>query len=209
VTLAQSLLGFTLLAAVVAVTPGLDTVLVLRQALRAGRRPAFAAAAGICLGALVWGIAAAAGVAALFVASRLAYTGLRWAGVAFLLYLAWSYLRAAVRGDVAHADLTAGAVDSVREAFVKGLLTDLLNPKMAVFYLTVLPLFLPAGYAPVLAGAILAGVHALVAFGWFTVIILTAHAVRGFLTSRRGARVIDGAAGVAMLGFGLVLGLER
>jgi len=138
-----------------------------------------------------------------------AYTALRWAGVAFLLYLAWSYLRAAFRGGPAHTDLGPGGVDTPREAFVKGLLTDLLNPKMAVFYLTVLPLFLPAGYPPVLAGALLAGVHVLVAFAWFTVIILSAHAVRGFLTSRRGARTIDGAAGVAMLGFGLVLGLER
>ncbi|HEY3410459.1 MAG TPA: LysE family translocator, partial [Propionicimonas sp.] len=160
-------------------------------------------------GALVWGVAAAAGVAALFIASQVAYAALRWAGVAFLLYLAWSYLRAAFRGEAAHADLASGSVDSPREAFVKGMLTDLLNPKMAVFYLTVLPLFLPAGYAPVLAGAVLAGVHAMVAFCWFTVIILSAHAVRGFLTSRRGARVIDGAAGAAMLGFGLVLGLER
>jgi threonine/homoserine/homoserine lactone efflux protein len=209
VTLAQSLLGFTLLAAVVAVTPGLDTVLVLRQALRSGRRTAFAAAAGIGLGALVWGVAAAAGIAALFVASQVAYTALRWAGVAFLLYLAWSYLRAAVRGGTVHTDFTSGAVDAPREAFVKGLLTDLLNPKMAVFYLTVLPLFLPAGYPPVLAGGVLAGVHVLVAFAWFTIIILSAHAIRGFLTSRRGARVIDGTAGVAMLGFGLVLGLER
>jgi threonine/homoserine/homoserine lactone efflux protein len=209
VTLTQSLLGFTLLAAVVAVTPGLDTVLVLRQALRSGRRSAFAAAAGICLGALVWGIAAAAGVAALFLASQVAYAALRWAGVAFLLYLAWSYLRAAFRGEAGHTDLASGSVDSPREAFVKGMLTDLLNPKMAVFYLTVLPLFLPSGYAPVLAGAMLAGVHALVAFCWFTVIIFSAQAVRGFLTSRRGARVIDGAAGAAMLGFGLVLGLER
>ncbi|MCC6496339.1 MAG: LysE family translocator [Propionibacteriaceae bacterium] len=208
-TLAQSLLGFTLLAAVVAVTPGLDTVFVLRQALRGSRRTAFAAAAGIGLGALLWGIAAAAGVAALFVASQVAYTVLRWAGVAFLLYLAWGYLRSAVRGGVPHTDLASGAPDTAREAFIKGLLTDLLNPKMAVFYLTVLPLFLPTGYAPVLAGAILAGVHVLVAFAWFTVVILGAHAVRGFLTSRRGARVIDGAAGVAMLGFGLVLGLER
>jgi threonine/homoserine/homoserine lactone efflux protein len=208
-TLLQSLVGFTLLAAVVTVTPGLDTVLVLRQALRSGRRPAFAAAAGICVGALVWGIAAAAGVAALFVASQVAYAALRWAGVVFLLYLAWSYLRAAVSGGGAHTDFASGSVDTPREAFVKGMLTDLLNPKMAVFYLTVLPLFLPAGYAPVVAGAVLAGVHALVAFAWFTVIILSAHAVRGFLTSRRGARVIDGSAGVAMLGFGLVLGLER
>ncbi len=208
-TLAQSLLGFTALAAVVTITPGLDTILVLRQALRAGRGSAFAAAAGICLGALVWGIGAAAGVAALFVASQVAYLALRWAGVAFLAYLAWTYLRAAWRGEASIADLDAGGLDTVREAFVKGLLTDLLNPKMAVFYLTVLPLFLPSGYPPVASGALLAGVHAAVAMMWFTVVILAAQRVRGFLTSRRGTRVIDGAAGAAMLGFGLALGLER
>ncbi len=208
-TLSQALLGFTLLAVVVTVTPGLDTVLVLRQALRGGRRTAFAAAAGICLGALLWGLAAAAGVAALFVASATAYAVLRWAGVVFLLYLAWGYLRSAWRGGHPRTELAAGGADSAREAFAKGLLTDLLNPKMAVFYLTVLPLFLPSGHAPVLVGGLLAGVHALVAFAWFTVITLGAHAVRGFLTSRRGARAIDGAAGMAMLGFGLALGLER
>lgn len=207
-TLAESLLGFTLLAAVVAVTPGLDTVLVLRQALRGGRREAFAAAAGIGLGALLWGIGAAAGVAALFLASQLAYQGLRWAGVAFLIYLAFTYLRAAWRGEAAARDLGVGGVDTAREAFVRGLLTDLLNPKMAVFYLTVLPLFLPAGYPPALAGAMLAAVHVLVAFVWFTVVILGANAVRGFLASRRGTRIVDGTAGVAMLGFGVALGLE-
>lgn len=208
-TLAQSLLGFALLAAVVTVTPGLDTVFVLRQALRGGRRTAFAAAAGIGLGALVWGIAAAAGVAALLVASELAYTALRWAGVAFLVYLAFTYLRSAVRGDLPHADLATGAADSPRQAFAKGMLTDLLNPKVGVFYLTVLPLFLPAGYPPVAVGALLAGVHVLMGMAWFTMVILGAHAVRGFLTSRRGGRVVDGVAGLAMLGFGVALGVER
>lgn len=208
-TLAQSLLGFTLLAAVVTVTPGLDTVFVLRQALRGGRRTAFAAAAGIGAGALIWGVAAAAGVAALLVASQIAYTVLRWAGVAFLAFLAFTYLRSAVRGNAPHADLGAAAADSPREAFVKGALTDLLNPKVGVFYLTVLPLFLPAGYPPVAVGALLAGVHVLMGMAWFTVVILGAHAFRGFLAGRRGGRAVDGVAGLAMLGFGVALGLER
>lgn len=207
-TLVQSLLGFGLLAAVVTITPGLDTVLVLRQAIRGRRQVAFAAAAGICLGTLVWGVAAATGLGALLVASEAARTVLTWAGVAFLLYLAAGYLRAAFRGDP-HSDLTADVPDTVREALAKGLLTNLLNPKVAVFYVTVLPLFLPAGHAPALVGAALAGVHALLGIVWFTVVILGAHAVRGFLAGRRGGRVVDGAAGVAMLGFALVLGLER
>jgi len=209
VTLTQSLIGFGLLALVVTITPGLDTVLVLRQALRGRRVVAFASATGICLGTLVWGVAAATGLGALFVASEIARTVLRWAGVAFLVYLAFGYLRAAFRGD-SHLEQAATATpDTAREALVKGLLTNLLNPKVAVFYVTVLPLFLPAGYAPALVGAALAGIHAVLGIVWFTVIVLTAHAVRGFLTTRRGARVIDGTAGVAMLGFGVVLGLEH
>jgi threonine/homoserine/homoserine lactone efflux protein len=208
-TVAQSLLGFTLLALVVALTPGLDTIFVLRQALRGGRRTAFAAAAGIGVGALIWGMAAAAGVAALFVASQAAYTALRWAGVGFLIYLAWGYLRSAWRGQGVAAELSGGEVDGAARAFAKGLLTDLLNPKMAVFYLTVLPLFLPAGVPPVVSGMMLASLHVAVAMAWFTVVIGAAHRVRGFLASRRGTRVVDGTAGLAMLGFGVALGLER
>ena len=208
-TLAQSLLGFTALATIVVVTPGLDTIFVLRQALRSGRRVAFSGAAGICLGALLWGIGAAAGVAALFVASQLAYAALRWAGVAFLAYLGFSYLRSAWRGPAQPEQLTSGESLTAGRAFVTGMLTDLLNPKMAVFYLTVLPLFLPAGYPPALAGALLAGVHAVVGMIWFAVVIFAAAAMRGILSRRRSGRVIDATAGVAMLGFGLALGLER
>jgi threonine/homoserine/homoserine lactone efflux protein len=78
-----------------------------------------------------------------------------------------------------------------------------------VFYLTVLPLFLPAGYPPALAGAMLALLHAIIGMVWFVVVILAARSVRGFLNSRRGVRVVDGTAGAAMLGFAVALGVER
>jgi threonine/homoserine/homoserine lactone efflux protein len=87
--------------------------------------------------------------------------------------------------------------------------TTLTNPKMAVFYLTVLPLFLPSGYPPALAGALLALLHAIIGMAWFVVVIIAARSVRGFLNSRRGVRVVDGTAGVAMLGFAVALGVER
>ena len=205
--LAASVLSFSLMAAVVVLTPGLDVMLVLRQALRGDRRVALATAAGICLGALGWGVAASAGLSALFLASELAYTLLRWAGVAYLGYLAWSYLRSAWRPQV-QVDIPTSAPQSAGEAFLTGLLTDLLNPKMAVFYLTVLPLFLPRGYDPILFGSLLAGIHALEAMVWFVVLILGAQAVKGFLGSRRGVRLVDGLAGTAMLGFSMGLALE-
>ncbi|MEA4943502.1 MAG: LysE family translocator [Propionicimonas sp.] len=209
-TLWQAVLGFAVMAAVVTVTPGLDTVLVLRQALRDRRQVAFATALGITVGALLWGFAAAAGLAALFVASEVAFNVLRVAGVGYLVWVAWGYLRAAVRGERAAVQVEAPAVRmGVLEAFGRGLLTDLLNPKMAVFYLTVLPLFLPAGLNPVAVGTSLAGIHAVEAMIWFTVVILGAHSVRRFLDSRRGARVVDGVAGTAMAGFALVLAVDN
>jgi threonine/homoserine/homoserine lactone efflux protein len=207
-TLTQSLLGFGLLATVLALTPGLDTVFVLRQALRSGRAVAFAAGAGVCAGTLVWGVASAVGVAALFVASQLAFTALRWAGIAYLCWLAFSYLRSAWRG-LPPTELGTDGADSARAAALKGMATTLTNPKMAVFYLTVLPLFLPSGYPPALAGALLALLHAIIGMAWFVVVILAAASVRGFLNSRRGVRVVDGTAGVAMLGFAVALGVER
>ncbi|PKQ31628.1 MAG: lysine transporter LysE [Actinobacteria bacterium HGW-Actinobacteria-2] len=207
-TLTQSLLGFGLLAAVLALTPGLDTVFVLRQALRSGRAAAFAAGAGVCVGTLVWGVASAVGVAALLVASQLAFTALRWVGIAYLCWLAFGYLRSAWRG-LPPAELGTDGAESVRTAALKGMATTLTNPKMAVFYLTVLPLFLPAGYPPALAGAMLALLHAIIGMAWFVVVIIAARSVRGFLNSRRGTRVVDGTAGVAMLGFAVALGVER
>lgn len=206
-SLSQSLLGFGLLALVVTLTPGLDTVLVLRQALRSRRSTALATAAGICVGALIWGIAAAAGLAALFLASPVASTVLRWLGVAFLLYLGLNYLWHAWRGQP-QVTMAEAVVDSVPQAFGKGLLTDLLNPKMAVFYVTVLPLFLAPGYPPAMVGALLAGLHAVIAMAWFVVVILAAHRLRHILTGVRSARVIDATAGVAMLGFAAVLGAD-
>ncbi|MDQ7993507.1 MAG: LysE family translocator [Propionicimonas sp.] len=209
-TLAQSLLGFALVAAVMTVTPGLDTVLVLRQALRDRRSVAFATGAGISVGVLLWGMAAAAGLAALFVASEVAFTVLRLTGVGYLVWLAWGYFRAAFTGTPGLDLDDPGPVRTgVWEGFVRGLLTNLLNPKIAVFYLTVLPIFLPVGVPPVLGGVALAGVHAGLGLAWFVLVILGARAAGRLLRQRRWARVVDGAAGTALAGFAIALGLSK
>lgn len=207
-TLAEAMVRFAGVTVAMTMTPGLDTVLVVRQTLRSGRWAGLSAALGVCLGTLVWGVCAAGGVAAILLASQTAFGVLRYAGVAFLLWMGVGYLRSAVRGGHESVDVRTGGVTAVA-AFRQGLVTNLLNPKMAVFYLTVLPLFLPTGVAPVAAGGALAGVHCVVAAVWLSVIVLGAGRARGFLSSRRGARTVDGVAGVALVGFGVALGLER
>ncbi|HSZ52262.1 MAG TPA: LysE family transporter, partial [Caulobacteraceae bacterium] len=127
-TIAQSLIAFVLAAGLVTVTPGLDTALVLRAAASEGRKPGAWAAVGVGAGCLIWGGAVALGLTALLAASTAAYALLRWAGAAYLLYLGVQLLlkpRSALQIEAAPS--AAG------HPFRRGLLTNLLNPKVGVF----------------------------------------------------------------------------
>ncbi|MFF5083320.1 LysE family translocator [Actinoplanes sp. NPDC000266] len=207
--LGTALLSFAAVGALLTITPGLDTALVLRSALNGGRRPAFFTAAGICLGALTWGAAAAVGVSALLAASTLAYTILRIAGAAYMLWLGARMLIAARRGHAAHPSATGTPPQSARSALTRGALTNLLNPKVGAFYLAVLPQFIPAGASHLTAGLLLASVHVAESMLWFTALILSAAALNRFLRTRRAQRTVDATTGTALIGFGLKLGLSR
>jgi threonine/homoserine/homoserine lactone efflux protein len=208
---AGAVLSFALVAGLLAITPGLDTALVLRAAVAGGRRAGYAAGLGVCAGALAWGAAAAVGVSALVTTSRGGFTALRVAGAAYLLWIggrlllrAWGERAAPDEGDESAADRSP----SNRSAFGRGLLTNLLNPKVGAFYVAVLPQFLPVGASPLGFGLLLASVHALESLLWFTVVILGAQALRGILRRPAARRAVDGATGTVLVGFGLRLGLS-
>jgi threonine/homoserine/homoserine lactone efflux protein len=132
------LLAFVGVAAVVIVTPGQDTALTIRNTLAGGRGAGFRTAAGVVAGQAVWAVAASLGVAALIVASEPAFVALKFAGAAYLVLLGGQALLAAVRGRAHggdHADAAGG-----RE-LRQGLLSNLGNPKMAVFFTSLLPQF--------------------------------------------------------------------
>ena len=137
--LEQSLIAFTLAAALLTITPGLDTALVLRTAAAEGPRRALSAGLGICLGCLAWGLLVAVGLGMLLEASELAYLALKWAGAGYLLYLGFRMIVGA--GDAAVAGDGEEAAGS--GWFVRGMLTNLLNPKVGAFYVSFLPQFVP------------------------------------------------------------------
>lgn len=200
------LLAFIVAATVLTITPGVDTAMVLRSATVDGRRPAAFAALGILVGCLIWGGAVALGMGALLRASELAYTIVKFAGAAYLLWLgARLLLRPRAGLDVAQA----APARRGGGAFLQGFLTNMLNPKIGVFYVTFLPQFVPHSISG--AGAVagytffLACLHVLLTVMWFAALIGAA-APLGRLLRRPGAvTAMDRLTGGVFVAFGLKL----
>lgn len=207
-TTTQALLGFAAVAGVLTLIPGLDTTLVLRTTLVRGRRHGFAAMAGINLGALSWGAAAAVGAAALLAASELAYRLVTLAGALYMAYLGI----ALIRKSFSQRAIEVPSDRSERRdrlpawrSFLLGYWTNLLNPKIGVFYVATIPQFIPDGAAPLGMGLLLAAVHALLGTLWLGAIVAGAGAARRRLGDPRALRIIDRVAGTVLIGFGAKL----
>src|SRR5690242_17128437 len=138
-----SVLAFAAFAALITITPGLDTMYVVRTAAVSGPGAAMSGALGIGTGCLIWATASALGLTALLAASSVAYGVMRWAGAAYLVFLGIRAIRR--RSAETPPDLPRR---SAWASFRVGLLTNLLNPKIGVFYLAALPQFLPRGVNP-------------------------------------------------------------
>lgn len=211
-TLLQALLSFALVAGLLTLVPGLDTALVLRSSISKSRRYAFATAAGISTGAMIWGVAAAVGVSALLAASEFAYRILTIAGAAYMVWLGLSLLWKSLRQKGLPAAGGTMAPVEGRDNLVRGWLTgtgtNLLNPKVGVFYIATIPQFIPAGVSPLLVGILLAGVHCLLAMAWFTLLIFGTGYASRWLKGARSIRIIDAITGTVLVGFGLRLALE-
>lgn len=206
-TVAQALLAFTLAAGLLTITPGLDTAIVLRTAAVEGPRRAALAAVGVLLGCLAWGGAVALGLGALLQASALAFEILRWAGAAYLVWLGLGLLlRPRARFDLGAGEAPAAGRGDL--AWLRrGLLTNLLNPKVGVFYISFLPQFLPAG-AP--AGSFifgLAAIHAVLGLAWFGLLIGATRPVSGLLRRERVVQGLDRITGGVFLAFAARLAL--
>lgn len=201
----NTVIAFTLAAGLLTITPGLDTALVLRTAAVEGPRRALLAGAGICLGCLTWGLMTAIGLGALLSVSRVAYTALRLAGSVYLIFLGVQML---VRTPHRVAP-EAAPPDHAGRWFARGLLTNLLNPKVGVFYVTFLPQFVPADVSVTWFTMLLAGIHATEGMLWFALLTLATRPLATWLDRPGVARTIDRVTGTMLAGFGVGLLLER
>lgn len=140
----HDLLLFVVTALVLNATPGVDMLYTLTRTLQHGWRAGLIAALGIIAGCVVHTMAAALGLAALLAASAWAFTAVKWIGAAYLLWLAWGMLRAAADRDVATSRVSVPSHERLGRIFVQGFLTNVLNPKVALFFLALLPQFIAA-----------------------------------------------------------------
>jgi len=201
-----SILAFTAAASILTITPGVDNAMVLRTAAVGGARRAFLAAAGIGLGCLCWGGMVALGLGALLAASELAFTILKYAGAAYLLWLGVQLIARPRRAIDMGAAATGG--DGMR-VFARGFLTNILNPKIGVFYVTFLPQFVPAGASVAAFGFLLAAIHVVIGTLWFIILIAATVPLGRFLARPRVVATMDRLTGLVFVGFGVKLALAR
>ena len=203
-TLCTALALFVVAAGLLTITPGLDTALVLRTAAVEGPRRAALAALGIACGCLAWGAAVALGLGALLAASQAAYTVLKWVGAAYLAWLGVGLiLRPRSTFELAAPGPRRGGW------WLRGFLTNLLNPKVGVFYVSFLPQFVPAHVAAAPFIFLLAAIHAAMGASWLGVLIAGMAPLKRWLQRAAVVRWLDRATGVVFLGFGARLALER
>ncbi|GAA4992078.1 LysE family translocator [Kitasatospora paranensis] len=226
---ATALWSFGLLVGLLTLTPGLDTALILRTAVLGRRRRAWGVVLGIQTGTLVWGVLASVGATAVLTASHLAYETLRWAGAGYLLWTGARMLRDSWRRDTGAApdgspadgpadghggdrhggdrQRTDGPADGngLVAGWRRGALTNLLNPKVGVFYVALLPQFIPPGAPHLAFGVLLTCEHLALGLVWSTVLVGFARVVRHRLTGPTARRVLDRITGGVIAAFGLRL----
>ncbi|WP_296677147.1 LysE family translocator [Novosphingobium sp.] len=199
-------LAFLGAVSILTVTPGADTAMVLRAATIEGRRAAALTAAGIGVGCLVWGAAVALGLGAVLRASELAYTMVKLAGAAYLLWLGIALVIRPRSGLVSNSSVQPVGNGS---AFHKGLATNLLNPKIGVFYVTFLPQFVPVGMSVALGTFLLAVVHVLLGLAWFGILIAATVPLAQVMRRPAVIRWLDRMTGFVLVGFGLRLAFAQ
>lgn len=199
--------AFLLACVALNLTPGLDTFYILARSGREGRAVGFAAALGINAGCVVHTVAAVLGVSAILMTSALAFSVLKYLGAA---YLVWVGLRMLLSRAAARAP-TATRGQGVAAAFRQGLLTNVLNPKVALFYLAFLPQFVSAQAGhPQLALLVLGVSFIGTGLIWSLVLALLGGRIHRLLLARPGlGRWMDRFCGVVLLGFGLRLAFQR
>jgi len=209
-----ALLGFVAASILIVMLPGPDTLVVVRNLLRGGRSRATTTAVGVLCGLAVWVAAACLGLSALLKASHTAYDVLRYVGGAYLLFIGIQALRSRLGAHDEAPNVEGSVVVRSRygpllgSGFVAGMATDLLNPKVGVFFVTFLPAFVPAHESVGAVTLLLGAIFIVETLLYFALLIRAGDRVVGWMRNPRTRQRMDRGAGLVFIGFGLRLATE-
>jgi threonine/homoserine/homoserine lactone efflux protein len=199
----EPLFLFASVALLITMTPGLDTVNVLRTSASAGSRNGIMTALGIGVGCLIWGSAVALGLGSLIAKWKIAFLVLQWIGAVYLVWIGGRTLLSLRRPATGMIiDRVPDRTSSTSDALKRGFTTNILNPKVGLFYMTLLPRFIPSDEPAVPYALVLAGIHVLLAVAWFTVLALATSLIRHLLSRPRVSQGLDLVTGCLFIGFG-------
>jgi RhtB (resistance to homoserine/threonine) family protein len=207
-------LAFAALAALLTITPGADTMLVIRNVMARGQRAGLFTTVGACSGLFIHATLSALGLSLILVRSATAFDVVKLIGAGYLVWLGVQSLRHASRrrpremADIEDA-ASRGRPGRGRWSFAEGLLSNLLNPKVAVFYLALLPQFLSPGDWVFGKSILLAGIHWVEGILWLSVVTLFVGRLRWWISQARVRRAIEVTTGAVLIAFGFRLAMER
>ena len=200
---------FLAFAVVLVLIPGPDFAVVTKNTLAGGRRRGRWTAAGVVSSNFVQGTAAACGLGALIVKAQPVFQAIKWAGVAYLLFLGAQAIRSAVRGQYQPLDEDeGGAKTRTMTGWRQGFLSNITNPKVLVFYLAVLPQFLTPG-ANLGWLLMMAWSHAALSLAYLLMLTAALNRARRILARHRVRRSLDATTGAVLLGFSARLATEH
>lgn len=212
--MASSLVAFAAIALAVVLMPGADTILVLRTSLRDGTRAATMTASGVVCGPIIWGALAGLGAALLLRQNAFVYSAVAAAGG---VYLGWLACRAFLSARSAWRSATAETLDGIAPApsarrstayFLTGLMTNLLNPKIGVFYISVMPGLFLGQQITAWLGALLGAIHAVLGLAFLGGVAALSGFARRYVTRPKAQAVMESICGLCLLGFGVFVVVE-
>lgn len=197
-------LTFLLLSLFVVMSPGIDTALITKRTVTDGRQDGFKIALGITTGCLVHTFAAGLGLSAVLMQSALAFEIIKYVGAIYLIYLGLtSFIKRKNKQE------TNTKPDTKKSAFKQGLLSNVLNPKVAVFFITFLPQFVSTDTNTTIQLILMGSTYTFLSIAWFIVYVLFINILREWLMSPKVQGVMDKATGIVLIGFGLKLALDK
>ncbi|SBT12220.1 LysE family translocator [Vibrio celticus] len=197
---------FIVIVFFIAIIPGPNALLVLSTALTQRKLFAFVNVLGVSCGFFFHAFISANGISLLLSNTPMAFEGLKWAGVLYLVWFGYNHFRAALRAQEGVLSVVSASGSKLYNQFFKGLLTNLLNPKIVLFYLSIFPQFVSTD-AIVTDSLMLGAIQASVVSMWFLVVILMADTFKRLLVQKRTSQMMNIVCGILFVGFSIQLAL--